>query len=142
MSLPSSHVYETLYILNPGITEDATNAINGKIDAVITKFQGSLRTRDDWGLRELAYPIEKDTNGRYIAVVYSGTTGVVEEIERHFKISEDVMRFITVSVEKDYDYNVSKKQITASEEEVKRNRELRKKGEAPGGRYPREYSRE
>ncbi len=138
MSQPSSHVYETLYILKPGMTDSDAAAIHQKIDSVITKFQGQLRHRDDWGVRELAYPIEKDSNGRYCVAVYSGTGGVVEEIERHFKISDDVMRFLTTSVEQDYDYTKSKKQITASEEEVKRNRELRKKGELSGSRYPRE----
>jgi len=138
MSKPSSHVYETLYILKPGMTETDATTIHSKIDSVIAKFSGQLRHRDDWGVRELAYPIEKDTNGRYVVAVYSGTGGVVEEIERHFKISDDVMRFLTVSVPADYDYNVAKKQLVASEEEVKRNRELRKKGEMSGGRYPRD----
>lgn len=137
MSSPSSHVYETIYILRPGVSESDATTIHQKVDSVIAKFQGSLRHRDDWGMREFAYPIENDTNGHYTVAVYSGERGVVEEIERHFKISGDVVRFLTVAVEADYDYTKSKKQITASEEEVKRNRELRKKGEMSGG--PRHY---
>lgn len=139
MSSPSSHVYETLYILRPGISEADATTIHQKVDSVIAKFQGSLRHRDDWGMREFAYPIEDDTNGHYCIAVYSGQGGVVEEIERHFKISGDVVRFLTIAVPADYDYNKSKKQIQASEEEVKRNRELRKKGDAAGGpRHSRE----
>lgn len=129
MSSPSSHVYETIYVLKSGISDPDAGIIHQKVDNVITKFEGSLRHRDEWGLKELAYPINKETMGRYTAVVYSGKSGVVEEIERHFKISGDVIRFITVAVEADYDYTKSKKQIHASEEEVKKNREMRKKGE-------------
>lgn len=128
MSLPSSHSYETVYILKPSISDTDLGAINQKIDNVISKFEGKLAGRDDWGNQELAYEIDKNTNGRYNVIHYSGNRGVVEEIERHFKISEDVIRYITVSVPKEYDYQKMKKQILAAEEEVKRNRELRRKG--------------
>jgi small subunit ribosomal protein S6 len=134
MSSPSSHTYETIYVLKSGLSETDANTIHQKVDNVITKFQGSLKHRDDWGLKELAYPIENETTGRYVVVNYTGTSGVVEEIERHFKISGDVVRFLTVAVESDYDYTKSKKQIHLSEEEVKRNRELRKKGGESGFR--------
>lgn len=138
MSLPSTHVYETIYILKPGLGDTDATTIHQKVDSVITKFEGALRHRDDWGLKEMAYVIENDSNGHYCLVVYSGKSGVVEEIERHFKISDDVIRFLTVAVPEDYDYTKAKKQFMFSEEEVKRNRELRKKGEAPGARHFRE----
>lgn len=140
MSLSSTNSYETIYILRPGLAESDAGTIHQKIENVITKFSGKLQARDDWGTKELAYPIEKHTNGQYCLVHYTGTSGVVEEIERHFKISGNVMRFLTVSVAADYDYAKAKKQILAIEEEVKRNRELRKKGELGGGgpRYSRE----
>lgn len=140
MSSASTHTYETVYILKPSVSENDASTIHAKVDSVIAKFQGKLQHRDDWGTKEMAYPINKESNGHYVVAVYTGQSGVVEEIERHFKISDDVMRFLTVMVEKDYDYTKSKKQIAASEEEVKRNRELRKKGEMPGAgpRYSRE----
>lgn len=128
MSLPSTHTYETVYILKPSINDTDLGTINQKIDNVISKFEGKLAGRDDWGNLELAYEIDDNTNGRYNVIHYNGNRGVVEEIERHFKISDDVIRFITVSVPKDYDYEKMKKQILAAEEEVKRNRELRRKG--------------
>ncbi len=128
MSLPSSHTYETVYILKPSINDTDLGVINEKIDNVISKFEGKLAGRDDWGNLELAYEIDDNTNGRYNVIHYNGNRGVVEEIERHLKISDDVIRFITVSVPKEYDYQKMKKQILAAEEEVKRNRELRRKG--------------
>ncbi len=128
MSLPSSHTYETVYILKPSISDTDLGTINQKIDNVISKFEGKLAGRDDWGNLELAYEIDDNTNGRYNVIHYNGNRGVVEEIERHFKISDDVIRFITVSVPKEYDCQKMKKQILAAEEEVKRNRELRRKG--------------
>lgn len=128
MSLQSSHSYETVYILKPSINDTDLGAINQKIDNVISKFEGKLAGRDDWGNLELAYEIDDNTNGRFNIIHYTGNRGVVEEIERHFKILDDVIRYITVAVPKEYDYQKMKKQIQASEEEVKRNRELRRKG--------------
>ena len=128
MSLQSSHSYETVYVLKPSINDADLGAINQKIDNVISKFEGKLAGRDDWGNQELAYEIDDNTNGRYNVIHYTGNRGVVEEIERHFKILDDVIRYITVAVPKEYDYQKMKKQIHAAEEEVKRNRELRRKG--------------
>lgn len=136
MSTPSSHTYETVYILRPQITEADATTIHTKLDNVISKFSGKLQTRDDWGLKELAYPIDEESNGRYCVIIYNGEKGVVAEIERHFKILDDVMRYMTVQVPEDYDYAKSKRQLHNSEEEVKKNRELRKKGQGGfGGRF-------
>ena len=120
--------YETVYLLRPGISDSDANLIHQKIDTVIQKFQGQLQVRDDWGIRELAFPIKKEGSGRYTVIVYSGNSGVVEEIERHFKITDDILRYLTVCVASGYDYNKIKKQIHVAEEEVKKNREARKKG--------------
>lgn len=127
MSLPSSYNYETVYILKPGVSDSNAEAIHSKVDNVITKFQGKLKGRDDWGVKELAYMIEKQTNGRYCVINYTGTSGVVAEIERHFRISDDVLRFITIMQETTYDYDKAKRQMALVEEQVKAAREARKK---------------
>ena len=128
MSYPSDNHYETVYILRPSLSEANTGAIHAKVDSVIEKFSGSLKHRDDWGIRELAYPIDNESMGRYSIVEYTGDSGVVEEIERHFKISNDVIRFLTTAMEPDYDYAKAKKAITLAEEEMKKIREAKKKG--------------
>jgi small subunit ribosomal protein S6 len=129
MSTASSHHYETIYILKPGTSESDVGTIHQKVDTVISKFQGKLKHRDDLGVQQLAYPINKESNGRYCLINYNGGKGVVEEIERHFKILDDVMRYMTVQVPEDYDYPKVKRQIHNSEEEMKKAKELRKKGQ-------------
>ena len=127
MALPAAanHSYETIYVLKSGISEANSQVIHQKVDNVIAKFSGKLKERDDWGLRELAYPINNETAGRYCVANYDGKSGVVEEIERHFKILDDVVRFLTVRVDEDYDYSKMKKQIGLAEEEARKNREYR-----------------
>ncbi len=129
MSSVSTHNYETVYVLRASLGEADATTIHQKVDNVIAKFQGKIANRDDWGNRELAYLIDNESNGRYNVVVYSGNSGVVEEIERHFKILDDVIRFITVAVPADYDYTKVTKQISHAEEEMHKARELRKKGQ-------------
>lgn len=128
MSYSSTNTYETVYILRPSLSEANAGAIHAKVDSVIEKFSGAVKARDDWGMRELAFPIDKETMGRFNIVSYTGNSGVVEEIERHFKISSDVIRFLTVAMEADYDYGKAKKQIQLAEEEMKKIREAKKKG--------------
>lgn len=125
MSYPSSHSYETIYIVKSSLSDSAANAIHQKVDQVIQKFDGTVKTRDDWGLKEMAYMIDKQTHGKYNVVIYNGKSGVVEEIERHFKISDDVIRFLTVSVPTDYDYNKCKQQSIMFEEEARKAREYK-----------------
>lgn len=137
MSYPSSHHYETIYVLRSGLSDADAGTIHQKVDNVITKFSGKLIGRDDWGLKELAYPINDGTSARYTCIQYSGNSGVVEEIERHFKISEDVIRFITVATPADYDYAKVKLQISVGEEEHRRNKEYREQRRASRSFEPR-----
>jgi small subunit ribosomal protein S6 len=125
MSLATTKSYETVYILKPSISDDDAKTIHDKVDNVIAKFKGQVKVREDWGLKELSYLIDDQSNGRYVIVQYTGDGGVVEEIERHFKIIGDVMRFLTVKTPEGYDYNKVKAQMKLAEEEAKKAKELR-----------------
>ncbi len=125
MSVVTLNNYETVYILKASLSESDANTIHTKIDNVITKFEGKLLGRDDWGVREMAYEIDDERSGRYLVLGYTGKSGVVEEIERHFKISPDVLRYLTIAVDANYSYDMVKKQIALAEEEIKKNREAR-----------------
>lgn len=120
MSYSSTHRYETVYIIRPTANDKECETIHDKVDSVIKKFNGELDIRDDWGTRDMAYPIDHFSTGRYTTIVYKGDSGVVEEIERHFKISDDVIRFLTVSVDSDYDYTFIRNQLNSAEEEDKK----------------------
>ena len=127
MASADLHSYETLYILKPALSDSDASVIHNKIDSVIGKFQGKVDNRDDWGVRELAYEVEGSKSGRYTILHYTGNSGVVEEIERHFKISDDVIRYMTIRLEGGYDYSKVRKQMKTAEEEQKKAREARRK---------------
>jgi small subunit ribosomal protein S6 len=88
--------YETVYILRADLTDETEKKINDKVTEVLARFQGKLEELRDLGKRPLAYRIAKHTKGHYFQLNYQGGGQVVEELERHLRLSEDVVRFLTV----------------------------------------------
>ncbi len=88
--------YETIYILRPDLSDDGTKKVNDKVAEVVGKFQGQLDSAKDLGKKQLSYPIAKQNKGHYFQLNYNGDGQVVNELERHLRLSEDVIRFLTV----------------------------------------------
>jgi small subunit ribosomal protein S6 len=88
--------YETVYILRPDLTDEGTKKTNDKVAEVVGRFQGQLEGLKDLGKRPLAYQIAKQTKGHYFQLNYRGSGRLVEELERYFRLSEEVLRFLTI----------------------------------------------
>lgn len=93
--------YETALILDPEWEEEERNDFVERLEKVIESFSGGIIDREEWGLRKLAYRILKHTSGYYLFLRYSGSKGVVEEMERVLGLNERVLRFLTTKFEKD-----------------------------------------
>lgn len=91
--------YETAILFDPELPEERRKEFLAKLGGVISRFQGEVLKQDDWGIRKLAYPIQKKSNAYYTFLVYSGARGVVEELERNIKIFDGVLRHLTSRVE-------------------------------------------
>lgn len=91
--------YETIFIIAPTTSdEDRTNIIEeGK--SFILKEKGEIEKIDVWGMKRLAFPVKKFTEGFYVYFLYQGYPGIVEKWERKLKLSENVMRYLTVKVD-------------------------------------------
>ena len=87
--------YEPAILFEPELPEHARKEFLGKRSGVVAGYKGEILKTDDWGNRKLAYPIGKKTNAFYTFLVYSGSRGVVEEVERNIKIFDGVLRFLT-----------------------------------------------
>ena len=88
--------YETVYILRADLADDLTKKANDKISEVIGKFQGALESLTDLGKKTLSYRIAKHLKGHYFQLHFKGSGTVVDELERSLRLSEDVLRFLTV----------------------------------------------
>jgi small subunit ribosomal protein S6 len=95
--------YETLFIINPDLTEEETAATVEKFAAILTDAGSTMVKVDHWGRRRLAYEVKKFSKGYYVLFEYGALPETVAEMERNFKIDERVIRFMTVKKEDIFD---------------------------------------
>ncbi len=96
----SSTLYETLFILRPELSGKAKEFID-RFKKIIEDLHATEIKVEEWGNRDLAYPIQKLNRGYYSLMQYRASTGIVEELERNMKLLEGVMRFLTVRRDED-----------------------------------------
>lgn len=91
--------YETMFIVKPTLTEEETKAQIDTVKENIAKNGGEITVCEDMGSRELAYEIEKNKRGYYYLVYFTAPTTAIEELERNYRINENILRFIFVKYE-------------------------------------------
>jgi len=88
--------YETLFVVKPTLTEEEIAATITKVKDILAKEGAELLGTNEMGMRKLAYPVEKNDRGYYAVLFYKAEGTVINELERNLKISEDVIKFLTV----------------------------------------------
>ena len=88
-------LYETLFVVHPEKGPRIKEFVE-KFNKVIEGQDGSVLQVDEWGLRDLAYRIDKQGKGIYILVRYRSTGRAVEELERNLKLTDGILRYLTV----------------------------------------------
>ena len=89
------HSYETLFVISPDLSEEATKALVEKFTGLIAE-NGELGEVSEWGRRRLAYPIDYKTEGYYVLVNFESDAAFPAELERRFSINENIMRSIVI----------------------------------------------
>ena len=113
--------YETVVILNPVLSQDQVNETVDKFRKILTDSGAEVVFENNWGLRKLAYPIQKKNTGFYYLVEFKSDGAIISKLELEYKRDERVMRFLTVSLDKHaVTYNDKKR----------RNAAIKKKEEA------------
>lgn len=87
--------YETLFVIDPDLTEEATKAMVEKFTKLIAD-NGEVVDTNEWGKRKLAYPINDKTEGYYVLVNFKSESSLPIELERIFGIAEGILRFIVI----------------------------------------------
>lgn len=88
--------YETVFLVSPNLSEEDTEALIKQMEDVVAKKKGKLIDKDEWGKRRLAYPIQKFEEAFYVLFHYEGTSEIPDELERRFKQSDTILRYLTV----------------------------------------------
>ena len=90
--------YEVIYILDTAVGEEKIKELVEKFSAFISS-KGTIENTEEWGNRKLAYEIKKKTEGYYVVVNFEASVEVPSELERQFKITEEVLKYLIVSNE-------------------------------------------
>ena len=122
---PDLSGYESTFITRSELSDDLLKALQDKLGEIVKNFKGEVVLTEDWGKKKLAYPIGKETRGHYTYLVYSGIGNVVHEIERNLRLHEHVLRFLTVSLDREFDASEFQKKRGEIHAAAKRREEER-----------------
>ena len=92
--------YETVFILTPVLSDAQMKEAVDKFKKVLTDNEATIVNEEDWGLRKLAYPIQKKTTGFYNLIEFDADPTVVAKLETAFRRDEKVIRFLTFRLDK------------------------------------------
>lgn len=95
------NTYEAIFIINANIPEDETTNIIKKMQDVVAKQGGEIVTFEDWGTKKLAYEVQKQKRGHYVYFRMKGAAAMVSELERQFKLTDTVIRYLIVKLVKE-----------------------------------------
>lgn len=92
--------YETVFILTPVLSEEQAKEAVKVYEDFIANNGGTLKHKEFWGLKKLAYQIQKKSTGFYSLLEFEAPGTLIQDLEVEFKRDERVMRFLTVSMDK------------------------------------------
>ena len=114
-------IYELMFIVRPDMAEEDQDKLISTLESVVTSAKGTVKKVERMGKRRLAYTVRKFHEGVYILLVVEGAGLIIHELERRLRVSEPVIKFLTVRVDEE------QKRM----EKIKKIREARRKAAAP-----------
>ena len=92
--------YESVIILTPLLSEETAKEVIAKFKGILSEGGAEIVHEDNWGLRKLAYPIQKKSTGYYHLTEFKAPGELISKLEVEYKRDERVMRFLTISLDK------------------------------------------
>lgn len=92
--------YEAVFILTPVLSEEQTKETVKKFTGYLKKNDAKILHEENWGLKKLAYPIQKKSTGFYHLIEFEVEGAIIQQLETEFIRDERVMRFLNVNMEK------------------------------------------
>src|SRR5687768_2155544 len=92
--------YETVFILNPVLSDDQAKDTVEKFVKVLKKGKADILNTEHWGLKRMAYPINKKSTGFYNLIEFAAESDVIDILETEYRRDESVMRFLTTVLDK------------------------------------------
>lgn len=93
--------YELVYIVSPEATDEQVADLHNQVEAIVQRMNGALEKTENWGRRKLAYEIGRHKEGTYVLEVINGGGDLMKEIERRLKVSDLIIRQLTVRIDEE-----------------------------------------
>lgn len=110
--------YETVFLISPHLSEEETKGLIIQMAEIISKKKGKMISKEEWGKRNLAYPIKKLEEAFYVFFHYEGKPDIPAELERRFKQTDTIIRYLTLKKETKENVRGKKKRVSAKREAV------------------------
>ena len=109
-----NHQYETVFIMNPVLSEDQVKDAVSKFKKYLTDHKAEIIFENNWGMKKLAYPIQKKKSGFYYLIEFKSSPELIGKLELEYKRDERLMRFLTVALDKHaITYNEKRRRLAA-----------------------------
>ena len=108
--------YETVFISDPDLSGQSRSDLFDKVRNIIAKSKGIILDFEEWGNKRLAYEIKKKLRGHYVCITYGGTGELVKELERNFRLTDDILKFMTLNLSDDTTVQALEKEMVVTEE--------------------------
>ena len=93
-------IYECVYIARQELTAAQAEQLSKDLTKIVSSNSGEIKRQEYWGLRNLAYKIRKNRKGHYTMFHIEAPAGTIEELERNMRLNEDILRYLTVKIDK------------------------------------------
>lgn len=94
-------IYESIFIINANLSDEETANVTKKMQDVVAKQGGEMLKFEDWGKKKLAYEVKKQKRGHYVFFQFKAAPAAVAELERTYKMTDAVIKFISIKLEKE-----------------------------------------
>jgi small subunit ribosomal protein S6 len=91
--------YETIFIINPDLTEEESKTVIDKVKDIIQSVEGEVLKVEEWGKKKLAYDIRKMSRGLFVLLHFQGSAQGLTELERNLRLMDEVLKYQTVKLD-------------------------------------------
>ena len=99
--MSTNRQYELVYIVTPDASEQEIADLHTQVEQIVQRFGGTLDKTENWGRKRLAYDIAHHREGNYVVETISGSGELMKEIDRRFRVTDQVIRHLIVRVDED-----------------------------------------
>ena len=96
-----NRTYELMFIVRPDMTEEDQDKLISTLETAVTSSGGQVKSMEKMGKRRLAYTVRKFHDGLYILLTFEGGGGLVHELERRLRVTEPVIKFLSVRIDEE-----------------------------------------